>query len=156
GAVGRALTAVLVMPHPLLLLLLNAGDGSLALVAHRVQAAEYFALGAIRLICVVPCAYLIGLWYGPAAVGWLRRWPRLQVLAQHPGPVARRTAYVFLLFSLSTAICFFAGAARVRAFVLTVVVTMSVIVRLGLIWLLTDFYAEQVKAVTRFLDNYQV
>ena len=156
STLGRTLIPSLVAHHPLGLLLFNASNGTLALVAHRIDAWEYFVVGALRIVIVVPCAYLLGRDYTRTTVSRFVKSRRLRSLAEQPGPGARRVTGALLLLTLSTASCLIAGASRVGSRWLIILVGAGTASRLILIYALIAHYQPQVKTVTHFLDDYQV
>ncbi len=73
GYVGDALAPTLVDTHPPLLLLLNPRNRNLVLVTNQLDPVGYYVAGTVRLMASDPLFYLIGFFYGDAAVRWVER-----------------------------------------------------------------------------------
>jgi membrane protein DedA with SNARE-associated domain len=118
--VGDALAPSLVDTHPAWLIALNARNRNLALVTNDLDALSYYGIGFVRLIVSDPLFFLLGYWYGDAAVEWMERRTRTwgQMLRQAEGWF-RRFAYPLVFLAPNNPICLFAGASgmSIRAFV---------------------------------------
>ena len=62
----------IVAHHPLLEMFLNPSNRYLALAANRVDATAFYGIGFLRLVITDPLFYLLGLWYGDRALGWVK------------------------------------------------------------------------------------
>src|SRR5205814_5467179 len=63
----------IVAHHPLLEMFLNPSNRYLALAANRVDAGAFYGVGFLRLVLTDPLFYLLGLWYGDWALGWMKQ-----------------------------------------------------------------------------------
>jgi membrane protein DedA with SNARE-associated domain len=110
--VGDALAPTLVDTHPAWLLVLTSRTRNLALVTNQVDALTYYAIGTARLLVSDPLFFLLGYWYGDAAVTWMERrtnsWGNLlRQIERFFG----KAAYPLIFLAPNNYICLFAGAA---------------------------------------------
>jgi len=119
--VGDAMAPSLVDRHPALLIALNARNRNLALVTNDLDPWTYYGIGFVRLVISDPLFFLLGYWYGDAAVEWMERRTRTwgQMLRQIEKWFGK-AAYPIVFIAPNNYICLFAGAAgmSLRAFVL--------------------------------------
>jgi membrane protein DedA with SNARE-associated domain len=118
--VGDALAPSLVDRHPAWLIALNARTRNLALVTNELDPWTYYGIGFVRLIVSDPLFFLLGYWYGDAAVEWMER--RTRTWGQMLRQVERwfsKAAYPIVFIAPNNYICLFAGAAGMplRAFI---------------------------------------
>jgi membrane protein DedA with SNARE-associated domain len=120
GYVGDALAPSLVDTHPAWLIALNARNRNLVLVSNYLDAWTFYGIGVVRLLLSDPLFFLLGYWYGDAAVKWMERRTRTwgTMLRQAEGWF-RKYAYPVIFVAPNNIICLFAGAAGMplRAFV---------------------------------------
>jgi membrane protein DedA with SNARE-associated domain len=118
--VGDAMAPSLVDRHPAWLIALNARTRNLALVTNDLDALTYYGIGFVRLVVSDPLFFLLGYWYGDAAVEWMERRTRTwgQMLRQIEKWFGK-AAYPIVFIAPNNYICLFAGAAgmSLRAFV---------------------------------------
>jgi membrane protein DedA with SNARE-associated domain len=119
GYIGDASAPTLVDTHPAWLIALNARNRNLALATNYLDAWTYYGIGFVRLLAGDPLFFLLGYWYGDAAVTWMERRTRTwgQMLRQAEGWFAK-AAYPIVFLAPNNYICLFAGAAGMplRAF----------------------------------------
>ena len=119
--VGDAMAPSLVDRHPALLIALNARTRNLALVTNELDPWTYYGIGFVRLVISDPLFFLLGYWYGDAAVEWMER--RTRTWGQMLRQVERwfsKAAYPIVFVAPNNYICLFAGASgmSLRAFVI--------------------------------------
>ena len=119
--VGDALAPSLVDRHPAWLIALNARTRNLALVTNDLDPWTYYGIGLVRLVVSDPLFFLLGYWYGDAAVEWMER--RTRTWGQMLRQVERwfsKAAYPIVFVAPNNYICLFAGASgmSIRAFVI--------------------------------------
>jgi membrane protein DedA with SNARE-associated domain len=118
--VGDAMAPSLVDRHPAWLIALNARTRNLALVTNDLDPWTYYGIGFVRLVVSDPLFFLLGYWYGDAAVEWMERRTRTwgQMLRQVEKWFSK-AAYPIVFIAPNNYICLFAGAAgmSLRAFV---------------------------------------
>jgi membrane protein DedA with SNARE-associated domain len=110
--IGDAAAPTLVDSHPALLIALNARNRNLILATNSLDAWTYYGIGTVRLLLSDPLFFLLGYWYGDAAVRWMERrtktWGEmLRQVEQWFG----KAAYPLIFVAPNNAICLFAGAA---------------------------------------------
>jgi hypothetical protein len=66
------LSATLVERHPALLITLSSQNRWLILVSNKLDAVTFYGIGFLRLVVADPLFYFLGLFYGDAALRWLR------------------------------------------------------------------------------------
>src|SRR5918995_1969726 len=119
GYVGDASAATLVDRHPAWLIALNARNRNLALATNYLDAWTYYGVGTARLLISDPLFFLLGYWYGDAAVSWMERRTKTwgQMLRQFERWFGK-AAYPIIFIAPNSYVCLFAGAAGMplRAF----------------------------------------
>jgi membrane protein DedA with SNARE-associated domain len=110
--VGDALAPTLFDTHPVLLMVLNSRTRNLVLVTNEVDPVTFYAVGIARLLVSDPLFFLLGMWYGDAAVAWMERRTRTwgQVLRQIEDWFSK-AAYPIIFIAPNNYVCLFAGAA---------------------------------------------
>ena len=110
--VGNALAPELVNSHPLQLIAMNSSNRVLILVTNRLDALSYYGVGTLRLLVADPLFFLIGYWYGDAAIRWIERRTKStgETLRQWEGWFAK-AAYPIVFVAPNQYVCLFAGAA---------------------------------------------
>jgi len=71
--VGNLFYATLVVRHPAVLLALTSTNRVLVGVTNQLDAVSYYGIGFVRLLVADPLFYLLGLFYGDAAIRWIER-----------------------------------------------------------------------------------
>jgi membrane protein DedA with SNARE-associated domain len=110
--VGDALAPTLFDTHPVLLMALNSRTRNLVLVTNEVDPVTFYTVGLVRLLVSDPLFFLLGMWYGDAAVEWMERRTRtwgqfLRQIEQWFG----KAAYPIIFIAPNNYVCLFAGAA---------------------------------------------
>ena len=154
--IGGWFGPAILVDHPLLEMFLNPANRYLALASNRVDAVSYFAVGFIRLVLTDPVFYLFGLWYGDAALQWLRE--RSTGSARLLQTVERwfaKARWVIVFIAPNAIVCMLAGATKMRVLPFAVLDVAGTIGRLVLIRALADVFTGPLAAATRFIDRYQ-
>jgi membrane protein DedA with SNARE-associated domain len=112
GYVGDAFAPSLVDSHPAWLIALNARNRNLVLVTNYLDAWTFYSIGIVRLLLSDPLFFLLGYWYGDAAVTWMERRTKTwgQMLRQAEGWFGK-AAYPIVFLAPNNFVCLFAGAA---------------------------------------------
>src|SRR5918994_759686 len=139
GYVGDASAATLVDRHPAWLIALNARNRNLALATNYLDAWTYYGIGTVRLLISDPLFFLLGYWYGDAAVAWMERRTKTwgQLLRQGERWFGK-AAYPLIFVAPNNPICLFAGAAGMPLRAFFAVNLAGTLTRLYLIRLLDD------------------
>jgi membrane protein DedA with SNARE-associated domain len=141
GYVGDASAATLVDRHPAWLIALNARNRNLALATNYLDAWTYYGIGTARLLISDPLFFLLGYWYGDAAVAWMERrtktWGQLLRQGEH---WFGKAAYPLIFVAPNNPICLFAGAAGMPLRAFFAVNLAGTLTRLYLIRLFGDAF----------------
>lgn len=155
--VGDMLAPDLVNRNPLLLIILNARSRNLALVTNQLDALPYYLVGTLRLLISDPLFYLLGWFYGDAAVKWAERNTRTL------GNTLRWVEHHFkrwgvpLVFAMpNNFICLFAGAARMSPVVFLVANISGTITRLYLIRVVGATFSGPIDWLLDFIATYRI
>ncbi|CAN5132533.1 hypothetical protein BH18ACT4_BH18ACT4_03620 [soil metagenome] len=155
--VGDALTTTLADTHPLLLLTLNARIRVLVLVTNDLDPVSYYVVGFLRLLVADPLFYLLGVFYGDAAIRWVeRKSPTYGPMLRSAESFFGKAAYPLVLIAPNTYICLFAGAAGMGLatfFALNIVGTIG---RLYLIRRVGEAFESPIDGVLDFFQEYRV
>lgn len=153
---GDAFMPYLVDNNPLLLIALNARNRNLALVTNQLDALSYYSVGFIRLVLSDPLFYLLGWFYGDAAVRWAER--NTQTLGDSLRWVERnfKNFALPLVFAFpNNFICLFAGAAGMRPVVFAVANISGTVARLYIIRALGETFSGPLDWVVDFIAEYR-
>jgi membrane protein DedA with SNARE-associated domain len=155
--VGDAAMPTLVDSHPAWFIALNARNRNLVLVTNNLDAWSYYGIGTVRLLVSDPLFFLLGYWYGDAAVEWMERRTRtwgqmLRQVEQFFG----KAAYPLIFVAPNNPICLFAGAAGmpVRAFL--AVNLAGTVTRLYLIRRFGEAFESPIDDVVGWIGDYRV
>jgi membrane protein DedA with SNARE-associated domain len=155
--VGDALAPTLVDSHPALLITLNARNRNLALVTNSLDAWTYYSIGTARLLVSDPLFFLLGYWYGDAAVTWMERrthtWGQLlRQIEQWFG----KAAYPLIFIAPNNYICLFAGAAGMPLRAFFAVNLAGTITRLWLIRLVGETFESPLDDLVGWIGDNRI
>jgi membrane protein DedA with SNARE-associated domain len=153
--VGDALATTLATSHPLALIGLNARNRNLVLVTNELDAVSFYAVATVRLLVSDPLFFLLGHWYGDAAVSWMEKRTRTwgSTLRQLEGWFGR-AAYPLVFVAPNNFICLMAGAAGMSVAGFFVTNLAGTLVRLYLIRRLGETFEAPIDDLLGFLaDN---
>jgi membrane protein DedA with SNARE-associated domain len=110
--VGDAMAPTLVDTHPLWLTALTSRNRHLVLVTNQLDAFSYYTVASLRLIASDPLFFLLGWWYGDAAITWMEKRTRTwgQSFRQAEGWFSK-AAYPIVFAAPNQYVCLLAGAA---------------------------------------------
>ena len=157
GYVGDALAPTLVDTHPAWLIGLNARNRNLALATNSLDAWTYYGVGTVRLLISDPLFFLLGYWYGDAAVTWMERrtntWGQmLRQIEQWFG----KAAYPLIFVVPNNYICLFAGAAGMPLRAFFAVNLAGTITRLWLIRLVGETFESPLDDLVGWIGDNRV
>jgi membrane protein DedA with SNARE-associated domain len=157
GYVGDALAPSLVDTHPAWLIALNARNRNLVLVTNYLDAWTFYGIGIVRLLLSDPLFFILGLWYGDAAVTWMERRTRTwgQMLRQAEGWFAK-AAYPIVFVAPNNFICLFAGAAGMPVRAFFAVNLAGTVFRLWLIRRFGEAFDGPIDDLVRWIGEYRV
>ena len=154
--VGNIFYATLVERHPALLLSLNSTNRVLVGVTNQLDAPTYYGIGFVRLLLADPLFYLLGLFYGDAALRWLER-----KIGDGATTILwfekafQKARYPIVLIAPNNPVCLLAGATGMRVPVFLALNGAGTIGRLYLARLFGKAFTAPISAVTGFLDRYR-
>ncbi len=152
GTVTTALTPALAAKHPLLLILLEARNRNLIL-AREVDFVPFLLAATFRRTLTDPLYFLLGYYYGDAAVRWLEVKAGLGSYAQLMEKIFRKASHPAVFFFPGAVVCALAGVVgmRFRVFIaLNLSGTVAAVVALKLFG---DAVASPVEAIVSFFDR---
>lgn len=154
--VGDALTTTLADTHPLTLLALNARVRVLVLVTNELDATSYYVVGFLRLVVTDPLFYLIGYFYGDAAIRWAeRKSPSYGPMLRSAERFFGKASYPLVLIAPNTYICLFAGAAGMGLAAFFTLNILGTIGRLYLIRRVGETFESPIDRVLEFFQEYR-
>ena len=154
---GNAFLPVLLTEHPLLFIAMNPSNRSLALASGELSAWSFYLVGFLRLVAPDPLFFLLGRWYGDAAIRWMeRKAPSYGELLRQLEQWFAKAQIPVVVIAPNNPVSLFAGAAGmgVAAFVAANVV--GTISRLILIRVFSDAFAGPLSSLRSFIGNYQI
>jgi membrane protein DedA with SNARE-associated domain len=157
GYVGDALATTLATSHPAWLIALNARNRNLILVTNYLDAWTYYGIGTVRLLMSDPLFFILGMWYGDAAVVWMER--RTQTWGQMLRQLQTwfgKAAYPLIFIAPNNPICLFAGAAGMPLRAFFAVNIAGTFARLWLIRRFGEAVEDPIADVLGFLRDYRI
>jgi membrane protein DedA with SNARE-associated domain len=154
--VGDALAPTLVDTHPLWLITLNARNRNLILVVNQVDLWPFFLIGTLRLMASDPLFYLLGYFYGDAAVHWVeRRSTRFGEWIRQFEGIFRRASYPLVFLAPNNLICVLSGSSGMRPSVFFVLNFTGTLTRLALIVWLGEAFEKPIDWVLDLIGEYR-
>jgi len=154
--IGNIFYATLVVRHPAVLLSLNSTNRVLVGVTNLLDAPTYYGIGFLRLLVADPLFYLLGLFYGDAAIRWIER-----KMGDGAASIVwfekafKKARYPIVLIAPNNPVCLLAGATGMPVPVFFALNAVGTIGRLYLARLFGKAFIAPITAVTGFLDRYR-
>jgi len=143
--------------HPLAFIALNARNRNLLLASPYLDTWSYYIVGTLRLLASDPLFFLLGIWYGDAAVRWMeRKSPTYGKLMRSAEQWFGTAAYPLVALAPNNYICLFAGAAGMNVPVFFVLNVGGTLVRLWLLRWSGDVFSRPLHAVSGFITDHRV
>ncbi len=154
--VGNIFYATLVERHPAVLLTLNSTNRVLVGVTNQLDALTYYGIGFVRLLVADPLFYLLGLFYGDAAIRWMeRKMGDGATMIIWFEKAFKKAKYPIVLIAPNNPVCLLAGATGMRVPVFLALNAVGTVGRLYLARLFGKAFTAPISAVTGFLDRYR-
>ncbi|HET8619512.1 MAG TPA: hypothetical protein VFM27_11160 [Acidimicrobiales bacterium] len=155
--VGDAIAPTLVDTHPAWLMALNSRTRNLALVTNEVDPWTFYGIGITRLLLSDPLFFLLGYWYGDAAVAWMERrtntWgTMLRQVEQWFG----KAAYPIIFVAPNSYVCLFAGAAGMPVKAFFAVNLAGTVARLWLVRRFGEAFEAPIDDVVGWIGEYRL
>jgi membrane protein DedA with SNARE-associated domain len=155
--VGDALAPTLFDTHPVFLMVLNSRTRNLVLVTNEVDPVTFYAVGLARLLISDPLFFLLGMWYGDAAVEWMER--RTRTWGQMLRQVERwfsKAAYPIIFIAPNNYVCLFAGAAGMPLRAFFAVNIAGTIFRLWLVRTFGDAFERPIDDLVGWIGDHRL
>ena len=146
----------LVDTHPLWLLTLSSQNRYLALTTNSLDAWSYYLVATLRLLAPDPLFYLLGLWYGADAIGWMERHaPSLGTSLRWVEKGFAKARHVVVFIAPNNRVSLLAGAVAMPPAVFAALNISGTITRLVLIRLLGNVFQAPIDAFLGFVKEYR-
>lgn len=153
---ANILQATLVKRHPAVLILLSSQSRWMILASPRLDPLAFYGIGFFRLVIADPLFYVLGLFYGDAALRWLeRKMAEGATVFLWMEKAFVKARYPMVAIAPNNVICLLAGATQMSPAVFILLNAVGTAVRLYLIRLLGATFNAPINAVTDFLDRYR-
>ena len=152
GTVTTALTPALAARHPLLLILLEARNRNLIL-AREVDVIPFVLVATLRRTLTDPLYYILGWYYGDAAVRWLEVKAGLQDYARLMEKIFRKASYPAVFFFPGAVVCALAGVVRMRFPVFVAVNLAGTLTAVIALKAFGGVFASPVEGIVGFFDR---
>jgi len=154
---GGALFPTLVNDHPLLLILLSPSNRNFVFVADRIDPTAYYVLGTLRLLAPDPLFFLLGRWYGDAAISWMER--RTPTYGQMMRTLERwfsKASWPLVTVIPNNPVCLLAGAAGMSVGIFAVLNVIGTIGRLVLLKITGRLLANPIGWLLDLIARYRL
>ena len=143
--------------HPLIFIALNARNRNLVLASPYLDTASYYVVGTLRLLLSDPLFFILGVWYGDAAVKWAeRKSPSYGGYLRSAERWFGKAAYPLVAIAPNNFICLFAGAAGMSVPIFLTLNIGGTVVRLWLLRWVGDFFSTPLGAVSNFIKDHRI
>lgn len=154
--VGNLFLSVLVNEHPALFIGLNASNRNLALASGELAALPFYAIGFLRLVGPDPLFFLLGRWYGDAAIRWMeRKAPSYGELLRQLERWFDKARIPVVMFAPNNPVCLFAGAAGMGVGAFVAANVAGTIGRLFLIRAFSNVFEGPLGSLKDFIGEYR-
>lgn len=156
GYASTALLGALVDKHPLWLIGLTSSNRNLVLANRYLDVVPYYAVGTLRLLAPDPLFYLLGVWYGDAAVRWMeRRTPTYGELLRSGERLFGKAGYPLVFVAPNNPVCLFAGAAGMNVAAFAVLDVTGTVTRLWVLRAVGNVFDRPLNAVRSFITDHR-
>lgn len=153
---GGILLPSLLEDHPLTLIALNANNRTLALASGQLDAWSFYVVAFIRLMLPDPLFFLLGRWYGDAAILWMeRKAPSYGELLRGLERWFDKARLLVVGVAPNNPVCLFAGAAGMTWGMFLLANVIGTAVRLVLIRAFSSAFEDLLGPVRTFIADYR-
>ena len=153
---GGILLPSLLDTHPLVLISLNVTNRTLALASGELDATSFFLVGFVRLLLPDPFFFLLGRWYGDAAIRWMeRKAPSYGELLRGLERWFDKARFVVVAIAPNNPVSLFAGAAGMSFAGFMAANVVGTIARLLLIRGFSELFEDLLGPVRGFIADYR-
>jgi membrane protein DedA with SNARE-associated domain len=155
--VGDLLTTTWADRHPLALISLNSRNRILVLTTNRLDALSYYGVASLRLLASDPLFFLLGTWYGDAAIRWVeRRWASQGEVLRWVERAFGRASYPLVFLAPNNAICLLAGASGMPVAVFLALNLSGTVARLYAIRVLGATFESPIEDLLGFFGRHRI
>ncbi len=155
--VGNIFITTLAEDHPAWLLALNSSNRTLGLTTNQLDPVSYFLLGTLRLLVSDPLFFLLGAWYGDAAIRWVeRKWASQGEMLRLFERGFDKAAYPVVFLAPNNVVCLLAGASQMPIAAFVSVNLAGTLTRLYLIRVLGQAFSAPIDYVLDLFAEYRV
>jgi membrane protein DedA with SNARE-associated domain len=152
GTTATALTPALAARRPLLLIMLEARNRNLIL-AREVDFVPFLLVATLRRTLTDPLYYLLGRYYGDAAVRWLEVKAGMGSYARMMERIFRKAAYPAVFFFPGAIVCALAGVVGMPFPIFIALNLAGTITAVVTLKLFGNIVADPVEALVGFFDR---
>ena len=152
SVVGLALTPTLAPEHPLALLVLDARNRTLVLVAKHIEWLPFVLIAVVRRLSSDPLYYVLGRRYGERAVTWVERQFGGSVI-RATEVLFRRASYPMVFLFPGALVCALAGSTGMRPLVFGILNVSGTISAVLLLRKFGDVFGGPVDSVLEFFNR---
>jgi membrane protein DedA with SNARE-associated domain len=157
GYIADALWPTLVESRPLLLISLSAKNRYLVLVVNHVSLVWYYLIGTLRLLAPDPFFFLLGWFYGRAALRWMeRRTPTISTFMVRLERWFGRFSWPLVIMFPNNYVCLIAGVARMSPALFITLDIVGTLGRLLMIQVIGDVFAGPVNSFLDFVSTWRI
>jgi len=155
--VGNIFMTTLARDHPAVLLALNSTNRMLGLTTNQLDAWSYYGIGSARLLVADPLFFLLGRWYGDAAIRWVeRKWASQGEVLRMFERGFQRAAYAFVFLAPNNVVCLLAGAGTMSVVGFVLANAAGTITRLFLIRQAGEALSSPLDKVLDLFERYRL
>jgi membrane protein DedA with SNARE-associated domain len=155
--VGDALTTTWADQHPLALIALNSRNRILVLTTNQLDSLGYYGVASLRLLLSDPLFFLLGVWYGDSAIGWVeRKWASQGEVLRMFERAFGKASYPLVFVAPNNAICLLAGATGMAVPVFFALNVAGTLARLYAIRVLGATFESPIDSVLDIFAEYRV
>ena len=155
--IGDILTTTWADTHPLALIALNSRNRILVLTTINLDPVSYYGVATARLLLSDPLFFLLGRWYGDAAIRWVeRKWASQGELLRWFESAFSKASYPLVFLAPNNPICLFAGAAGMSVAVFFALNVTGTLARLYAIRVLGATFESPIEGVLGFFQDYRL
>ena len=153
---GNIFLSVLVTERPLVFIGLNAQNRNLALASGELSAWSFYLVGFLRLVAPDPLFFLLGRWYGDAAIRWMeRKAPAYGELLRMLERGFDRARFVVVAIAPNNPVSLFAGASGMSFGAFMAANVVGTIGRLALIRAFSSVFEGPLGSLRAFITDYR-
>jgi membrane protein DedA with SNARE-associated domain len=154
---GNAFFPTLVTENPLLLIALSPSNRNFVLVSNSVDPQWFYLVGTLRLLAPDPLFFLLGRWYGEAAISWMeRRTPTFGQLMRTLEGWFAKASWPLVAAIPNNPVSLLAGAAGMGVFVFATLDIIGTIGRLVLLDWVGDIFSGPIDWLIDLISQYRL